>query len=364
MKLIILALLNFLLVAAPAAAQDKPAVISATNITHLKSVQHIDFADLPKEAGIIENGWFALTPNGSRYALVNRSSGIVLWDLQAGFVRVSVGTGLDKQVGTFIDGSFASSGELFTAIYSQSERSYLTYHRWQVPQVVSVFFAPHELPTRVWAEWGDGSGGMTWVELTSVDSPAAPFIKKFPVLIGFPGDEKVDTSSIPSGPESDPDAYLRIGRIDPPLAVTVSKDGLVKRWNLEAGKVTARAKVDGLPGAGQVNADGRYFAWRDGESNALHLLDFETGKDRLVSRNGNYIPFLALTSGADVIIGVNMSLKPTVTAWDVATGRQIDLGEYRQCDRQPDMVRLSGDGTTLVIGCNTGLDIWRVKSGE
>jgi hypothetical protein len=139
----------------------------------------------------------------------------------------------------------------------------------------------------------------------------------------------------------------------------------VKRWNLETGKVTASAKVDALPGAGQVNADGRYFGWRDGDSKALHLLDFEMGNDRVVAQiNGNYIPFLLLASGADVIIGVNMGLTPTVTAWDVVSGRHLDLGEYRQCDRQPDMVRLSGDGTTLVIGCNTGLDIWRVASGE
>jgi hypothetical protein len=55
-----------------------------------------------------------------------------------------------------------------------------------------------------------------------------------------------------------------------------------------------------------------------------------------------------------------------VVAWDVKTGERTILGEYRECNRpQPDMTRLSEDGTTLVIGCDTGLDIWRiVPEGE
>ncbi|MFW5691150.1 MAG: hypothetical protein ACOCXZ_01505 [Chloroflexota bacterium] len=51
-------------------------------------------------------------------------------------------------------------------------------------------------------------------------------------------------------------------------------------------------------------------------------------------------------------------------AWIVETGERIDLGTYRECSRQPDMVRLSTDGTTLVIGCDTGLDVWRVSQAE
>ena len=70
--------------------------------------------------------------------------------------------------------------------------------------------------------------------------------------------------------------------------------------------------------------------------------------------------YLLLNSSASVIIGINVDLKPVVVAWNVVTGERIELGEYRSCDRQPDMVRLSVDDTTLVIGCDTGMDIWRV----
>jgi hypothetical protein len=173
--------------------------------------------------------------------------------------------------------------------------------------------------------------------------------------------EVADLPSIPSGPEHDFDAFLRIGRIKPPTAITVTQSGQVKRWNLETGEVTATAQLEELPGAGQVNASGRYFIWRDAESTSLHLLDFETGEDRGVAPlDGAYIPFMFLTSDASVAIGVNVGSEPIVAAWDTSTGERYNLGEYRACNRQPDMVRLSGDGTALVIGCDTGLDIWRV----
>ena len=165
-----------------------------------------------------------------------------------------------------------------------------------------------------------------------------------------------------SGPENDPDSFLRIGRIDPPFAVTVTQNFLVKLWNLEVDAVLATAQLDELPGAGQLSTDGRYFAWRDGDSKALHLLDFKTGKDWIVATlQGSNIPFLLLNSSASVIIGVNVALKPVVVAWDTTTGERVDLGEYRPCSRQPDMVRLSYDSTTLVIGCDKGLDVWRVS---
>jgi hypothetical protein len=60
---------------------------------------------------------------------------------------------------------------------------------------------------------------------------------------------------------------------------------------------------------------------------------------------------------------VDVDDEPVVVAWDVATGQQYHLGTYRQCNRPPDMARLSEDGTTLVIACDTGLDIWRVTNG-
>jgi hypothetical protein len=186
-----------------------------------------------------------------------------------------------------------------------------------------------------------------------------------PEFNGFRVNEVLPPTSIDeieSGPENDPDAFLRIGRIDPPFAITVTSDFLVKLWNLELDEVIATAQLNELPGAGQLTVDGRYFAWRDGDSKNLHLLDFKTGKDRIVATlQGSYIPFLLLNSSASVIIGVNVALKPVVVAWNTVTGERVNLGEYRACSRQPDMVRLSYDSKTLVIGCDKGLDVWRIS---
>jgi hypothetical protein len=77
---------------------------------------------------------------------------------------------------------------------------------------------------------------------------------------------------------------------------------------------------------------------------------------------GDYVQWFFLTPAADVILAVNRDFDPVVLAWAVDSGRALDLGPYRPCTRpQPDMARLSADGTTLVIGCDTGLDIWRVR---
>jgi hypothetical protein len=64
------------------------------------------------------------------------------------------------------------------------------------------------------------------------------------------------------------------------------------------------------------------------------------------------------------VIGVNIDLEPIIVAWDVASGERLDLGFYRECSRTPDMVQISEDGTTLAIGCDTGIDIWRVGAGS
>ena len=90
-------------------------------------------------------------------------------------------------------------------------------------------------------------------------------------------------------------------------------------------------------------------------------MDFETGEDRAVAPlEGQYVQWFFVTDAADVIIAVNINLEPVVVAWDSATGERFDLGSYRQCNRVPDKARLSLDGKTLVIGCDTGLDIWRI----
>jgi hypothetical protein len=243
----------------------------------------------------------------------------------------------------------------FDVAYRQIETQTTHYFRFEMG----------DYPLRIWMD----SSNSVWLETSPVDSREQRSIIQLPpyVVERYASGEtlpEAEISSLPSGPENDSTAFLRIGRIKPPLAITVTQQGLVKRWNLEAEAPTATVELGSLPGAGQVNVSGRYFVWRDPESTNLSLLDFETGDNRLIAPlNGTYTPFLLLSVNADVTIGVNVGLEPTVVGWDTMTGERLDLGEYRTCNRQPDMVRLSRDGTTLVIGCDTGLDVWRI-SGE
>jgi hypothetical protein len=358
---IVLAILVLFGCLAPVSAQDAPAVISADTIARLNSVAHIDFASLPSEAGLVQSGWFILSPTSDLVTVKNRADELVTLDFSGNIVDHYGLPGSDGLPTTIEDAGFSPSGNQLASAHLEGGNYYVAYRSLDTGRTTSYRFETQDVPLRIW--WDDG----VWLEVSPVDASKSRYIEQLkPAANVSPGAKQILSDSeiqvLPSGPENDPDSYLRIGRINAPFAVTITQDGMVKRWNLETGKVTTRAPVKALPGAGALNADGTFFAWRDGESEALHLLNFETGENHVVaSLNGTYLPFLLLTPAADAIIAVNPGLQPVVTAWDTATGRRYDLGEYRTCKRQPDMVRLRGDGTTLVIGCDTGLDIWRVK---
>jgi hypothetical protein len=126
------------------------------------------------------------------------------------------------------------------------------------------------------------------------------------------------------------------------------------------------AKVENGPAVfGQINATAEYFAWRDPQSDFLNLLDFNTSENLIIAElNRQYVQGYFVTLSGDTILGVNVDFEPIVVAWDVTTGNRIDLGYYRQCNRVPDLIRLSRDGGSLIIGCDTGLDIWRAAGNS
>lgn len=162
--------------------------------------------------------------------------------------------------------------------------------------------------------------------------------------------------------EDDPD-MSRIGRVPPPFAVTTTENGDVFLWNMLSNQVLASANVEDVAVFGAINTEATHLAWRDPMSAELHLLDFATGEDRRVAPlSGSFISFLLLAPNADVILGIDpMDARGEVIAWNTETGDKISLGKYRPCNRQqPDLAQLSSDGSALVIGCDTGLEIWRI----
>ena len=344
-------------------ATNHAPVITAEIIERLASVARINFSDMPVEAGRMELGWFALSADGARLAMSNREYELIVWNtIPPKQINTLSVTCLDgRGVGTLIDAVFYNNGRALVAAHASMEGYYLAYYVVTSDLNTILCSTEQVTPLRIWVGEAALTRPEVWLEYISNNPGEAASVQHSTALMGLDSSQDVPVETLPSGPENDPESFLRIGRIEPPLAITVTHDNLIKRWNLETGEVTATAQLDELPGAGQMNATGRYFVWRDAEAANLYMLDFETGENRLIAPlSGTYIPFLLLTVDADVAIGVNVGLEPVVVAWDTATGERYDLGEYRACNRQPDMVRLSQDGTTLVIGCDTGLDIWRI----
>ncbi|MEO8610337.1 MAG: hypothetical protein ABI690_20750 [Chloroflexota bacterium] len=348
----------------PAAAQDSSApVIDATNIRQLQSIAQINFADLSEEAGVVDKGWFALSANGNRLVVMNRQNVLVTLN-NMGQVLDVIAVISGKIRLSSIDAVFSSDGELHASLQVENGK-YQVNWRWIGNNLGEQHIVDSlDVPIRLWFDDVDTK---IWLEILSGDSTEMAYVTQIipssMELYSSMGREiaNADVITLPSGPENDPDSFMRIGRIDPPRAITATKEALLKLWNLETGEVTAAVQLDSLPAAGQVNSDGSSFAWVDQKFASLHLLNFETGEDQVIAPlGGTYIPFLLLSAKSDVIIGVNVGLEPDVVAWDISTGERIDLGKYRTCNRQPDLVRLSKDGSTLVIGCDSGLDIWRV----
>jgi hypothetical protein len=73
-----------------------------------------------------------------------------------------------------------------------------------------------------------------------------------------------------------------------------------------------------------------------------------------------YIPFLFVTPDAELVIGVHVDDEPVIVTWSLRSGLREVIGPYRHCGRPPDMVVLSENGRSLVIGCDLGIEIWQI----
>ena len=333
-------------------AQEQYEPITPENVTQLASVGRVDFADLPPEAGEVINGRVIINDDGSLIAVVNRQSQIVILSDKFDLVYVSdVLLTDDDFPATFIDGNFAiGNRHLFVAVHV-SGGAYTISVLDLDSSAETQRYASDDQPVSIWL-----NAGKVWLEVVPAEPDKLPYLLKFALPLR-------DSAPVrhPFVPAEDEDTVVRIGRLHPPLAVTVSENAEVKRWNLETGDLTAIAQVAQIPIYGYTTPNGNTLLWRDPSSLALHILDFETGDDQaVVDLDGVYVPFMFLNPLADVIVGAYVDDEPLVAVWQVDTGRYQPLGLYRQC--QPDMVRLSADGSTLIIGCDMGLDVWRVRA--
>lgn len=338
-------------------------MISSENISALQSTRMIDFADNPAEIGSVDSGWFVLSPDGQYAAVIRQDGGLVVYDTQTGDIAATYVYAVGGLSTTVIEADFSASGDEIAVLHTDGEAFYIVLYNVAEDMYSVQPFDPLEtdedMPRRIWL---DNETRHVWLEV------AAGTVERYFYVARYPLPDAEDTAiiNVPSGPEMDMESFVRIGRIAAPVAITATFDSLVKRWNLETGEVTAEVQLDAPPVFGRISeSSGKYLAWRDPASETLSLLNFDTGENTVIAPlGGEYVQAILPSPLADVVLAVHIGDDAVVIAWDVETGEQYDLGEYRaDCERVPDMVRLSADGTTLVIGCGIGLDIWRVGEG-
>lgn len=354
-------------------------IITSDNILQLESVHQLSFeTDLftstqdqsGENSQFIANiqiGWFVYSSHLRRFLLIDNMNNLYpVFDIGETVFSLDEMNIIDAV--SFGDGFFAILSALPTGFSVRYDNLQLEDGTSYIVNLTSSM-----MPSALWItcpETGleDEIGCYASVEAFQDDETVILTMPSFNVAIG--SSFSIDTSEIeleqrPYLPASDTDAVVRIGRIPLPYVVTSSLDGIVKLWNLDTDEVVY--EVDNGTGEpsvfGNINADATHLVWRDNANQTLYLLNFETGENREIAPlNGDYAQWYFLTNDASAIIAVNLGGEPNVVVWDTATGERTDLGNYRDCERpQPDMVRLTEDGSTLIIGCDTGLDIWRVN---
>ncbi len=357
---------------AQARQDDTPPVITAETVRDLRPARVSGWTwPTPIElAPPIPSGWFNLSPDGRTLIAGRGAAGATFWDVASGLYLRAYGLNLEADP--------LAPPNLIDARFSPDSQSVVALHGAPLPgwaygvfvtevttgqQISLPIPTTYGYPFRVWFD-AEQPERYVWLEFQPDlfdPSLGAHQIGKFDLISqSLPPDILV-----PSGPENDPDSIVRIGRIPAPLAITATAEGVVKLWDLQTNTVTAQVKLPVAPTFGRVNeTEGVHFVWRDSTSDGLHLLDFETGEDEFITQlGGDYIQAFMITPTADVILAVHRGDTPTVSAWIVATGEQIDLGTYWDaCTRVPDMVAFSDDGTRVVIGCDAGFEVWEVAT--
>ncbi|MFW5691151.1 MAG: hypothetical protein ACOCXZ_01510 [Chloroflexota bacterium] len=321
-------------------------VIRADNISQLEPFAQIDFATAPDRAGSFLTGVFEISPDGRYLTTFNTDADVVTWNDAGDVISVMSGPG------DAYDATFSPASDAIIAVYSDGEIITFRRNPFESAEIEEFEYLTRAQPQELWMSDDES----LWFEIVTLENETD--------IINLPFDRSIDLTRLPYGPATDPDAIVRVGRIPPPFAITATGESEVSRWDLETATVTAEAQVEnGPPVFGQISPDGRYFAWRDPQSNFLNRLDFQTGENVVVAPlEGQYVQGYFISPDGSIILGVDVDFEPVVVAWVVETGERIDLGTYRVCSRVPDMIRMSHDATTLAIGCDTGLELWRIAS--
>ncbi len=337
----------FVFLCACVSSAQESIAISAENLSRLCSDATIDFASFPDELTI---GWFEANADASEFIVFDSDGRI--YRVEQGGIKASwsLTEGGSQQIVSVIDAAY---------LRGEPKILYLLDDAY--------FINEQELMIDALPVAAHGAGDSLYVEV--VDASGTTFFLEY----GFARDAAelvlIKTISLPDEQPEQP--AVRIGRIDFPLIITsalANSELTVYRYpDAFAAESASKIVLPGGPAVfGAVNGGaGSHLAWSDPASARLNLLDLETGENRMVAEiDGAYAQYHLLTADASAIFIVNQDFLPEVFAWDVGSGLQFRLGPYRSCKRIPDKVVLSADGSALIIGCDTGLDIWRIMVDE
>lgn len=356
-----------------------PEPITSDNISQLQSVDRLDFSSdiyMPplSPQGEIEYfnnqfniGWFVYSAESERFLLI---------DVENTLRAVSTGGAMTYSLPDvdMIDG-VAFGDEFYAILFKTASGFSVSYSNLSLYGGTSlrIDVTSSVQPYALWVTCPDNTNGIGCYASVEANDEDTTHVFRLPVFDIVEGSGEVlnlsdsEIEQYSYTPSTDEEAVVRIGRVPLPYVVTSSLDGIVKLWNLDTGEIVYDVNngTDEPAVFGNINADATHLVWRDNFNETLYLLDFETGENREIAPlNGQYAQWYFLSNDASVIIAVNLGGEPNVVVWDTATGERTDLGNYRDCERpQPDMIRLTEDGTTLIIACDTGLDIWRINQG-
>lgn len=346
-----------LLIATMPATAQSPSIISADNIHLLQSTSKIDFSALPDE----------IQPASGQFVINHDATAIVTFGNEVGEPPFSRAIRWDNENDLVINKIDDSS--LVRYLTDDGRCLYVGYVGYIMVYAFNanqdeadVWLGPLELPTAEDSAvnfWMDDDSTCTadfYVEVAAHDGD----LNTLHVV-----DETLEVLHEDIFALPDETVAARVGRIPPPLALTLDFDGNLYRWDMSTDDITATLNVDDVAMFGKLNNSGTHYVWLPNTRDGLYIADFaDRSYERVVTFDDLYVSHLILSDEADVVIGVDpYDDRGTVRAWNLLSDERLELGEYRHCERvQPDLAKLSGDGTALVIGCDTGIDIWRVMT--
>lgn len=348
----ILLVLPFVLAHAQDETEHEP--IDAANFTNLHAVQQLDFADLPPE---IENasGQFVMSADAHRIVSFGNRAGDAPFS-QAIIWEDGEIIGVSAIEGDSIVRELSADGNCLYVGYQGYLRGYQLNEVNPTPEYLHADLPnPDDIAVNFWAADSLTCDTDFFVEIAATDgqlySGQVDPTGNFALL-----DELFNLPDVTTA--------ARVGRIPPPLALTIDFDGNLYRWDLTDNQVTGQVNVGEIAMFGKLNRVGTHYMWLSSAQDGLYLADFAAeSTQQIVELDEVYISHMILTHAADVVLGVDpYDARGTVSAWSVANGERVELGAYRDCDRtQPDLVQLSRDGARMVIGCDRGLEVWQAN---